>query len=142
MQPTNFENIENKDGFYVTETVISGATAANYGVIFTAIHPCEVMAVSESHTTAGSDAGSVTLNVERLEPGEALNSGDTLLATAFNLKSTINTPVTYSGGELTISARQLKPGDRLALKDTGTLTAVAGVQVTVYLKRLGKGGYN
>lgn len=139
-----FEDIENKDGFYVFHSIVSTgpATAANYGVIFTALNACAVMRVVESHTVAGSDAGAVTLNIERLSSGVALDSGDSILTTAFNLKSTANTPVIKEGIDMVRANRTLTRGDRLALEDTGTLTAVAGLQVTIYLTPLGKGHYN
>lgn len=106
------------------------ATATNYGVFFTATRPCTIKRISESHTTAGSDAGAVTLQVERLQGTEALNAGNELLVTAFNLKGTANTVQTGTLVQ-TPTELALNVGDRLALKDSGTLTAVAGVNVTV-----------
>lgn len=136
-----WEKIDNKDGFYITATVITASTAGNFGVIFTALHPCEIMRAYESHTTAGTDAGAVTLNLEKLTSGEALDAGDSVLTTGWNLKSTANTPVEKTSLDLVKANRQLSTGDRLALEDSGVLTALVGVQVTVYFKRLGKGGY-
>jgi len=144
MENIRIEQIDGKDGFYITENLVSTipATAANYGIIFIATHPCTVMMVAESHTVAGSDAGAVTLNIEKLTTGQALDAGAEIITTSFNLKSTANTPVIKQGyNELTNANRSLKQGDRLALKDAGTLTAVAGLQVTIYLKRDGKGDY-
>ena len=109
------------------------ATAANYGIFFTATFPCSVKAVSMVQTTAGTGAGTVTLQLERLQGTEAPDAGDELLATAFNLKATANT---VQEGVLvarkTLTA--LAPGDRLCLKDVGTLTSVAGLNVTVELQ--------
>ena len=133
-----FENIGNKDGFYVYHTVIDGATAGNYSVIFNVIKPCEVVEVSESHTTAGSVDS--TLNIERLSGAEALDTGDEILKTAFDTTSTANTVVSKKGYN-DLQNRTLKTGDRIALKDAGTLTALVGVCVTIYLKPLGKGDY-
>jgi len=141
------ELVLNKDGFYVFHSIVDGATAANYDVIFTAFRPCQVIAAIETHRVKGTDAGAVTLNLEKLTSGQALNSGVTLLQTAWDLKSTINTPVIKQGYQLANGLtlvsldRNLETGDRLALKDTGTLTAVAGVCVTIYLKFWGKGQY-
>jgi len=137
--PTRYENVLNKDGFYITHTLISAATAANYGVIFTALHPCELMMVAESHKTAGTDAGAVTLQLERLLPSYALDAGDLMLAAAFNLKGMADVPVIKDGSDL--ANRQLLPGDRIALKDAGVLDDLAGVQITLYFKRTGKGDY-
>ena len=98
------------------------------------------MKIKEVHSTAGSDVGAVTLQIEKLTGTTALDSGSTLLSTAFNLKGTANTVVSYEGTRLT-SSRQLVEGDRLALKDAGTLTDLAGVCVTIYYKYLGQGHY-
>jgi hypothetical protein len=140
--PTSWEQIMRKGGVFITANLFgtTPATAANYEVFFTAERAMDIMEVTETHRVAGTDAGAVSLNLEILDPGEALDAGDTVLSTAFNLKSTINTPVTYSGTNLT-STRTLKPGQRLALKDSGTLTAVAGLSVTVYLRFAGKGDF-
>ena len=137
-----FQDIENKDGNSITASLPGAlsATAANYGVFFIASRPIEVMKVSEAHTTAGSDGGAVTLQIEKLTGTTALDSGSTILATAFDLKGTANTVVSYQGVGLTVNV-QLREGDRLALKDTGTPTDVAGVCVTIYYKYLGQGHY-
>lgn len=132
------EMIGRKDGFHLNHLMVDAATAGNYDVIFTAVYPCEVMAVIETHRVACSSTG--TLNLEILTSGQALDAGVTVLSTAYSLDSTANTPILKQGLDLTAN-RQLKPKDRLALKDALTLTATAGLVVTVYLKRLGKGDY-
>ena len=110
------------------------ATAANYGTFFTAEESCVVVAVTEVHGTLGTDAGAVTLNIEKLTGTQAPDAGTTILSTTFNLKSTINT-VQY--GVLVVTGENvLGRGDRLCLKDAGVLTAVANVQVTVYIQTL------
>lgn len=109
------------------------ATAGNYGV-FTWIRANAVIEeVWETHKTAGSDAGAVTVDIEKLASGVALDSGTTVLSTALSLKTTANTP---QQGTLKsdITARQLARGDRLALKDAGTLTDVAHVVVSVIIR--------
>ena len=111
------------------------ATASNYGIFF--VNPLEnvlvVYSVAEVHQAAGTDSGAVTLQIERLQGTEALDSGDELLLTAFDLKGAANT-VQYgtlvANGELL----QLNKGDRLALKDAGTLTDVQNVCVSIVLK--------
>lgn len=140
MEKIKQTNIDQKDGFWLVQNIVDGATATNYDVIFTAIYPCEVLAVAESHRVACSSTG--TLNIEKLTTGQALDGGVTILTTAYALNSTANTPIIKSGKDLVFtSARQLDVGERLALKDASTLTSTAGVSVTVYLKRLGKGDY-
>lgn len=110
------------------------ATAANYGAFFVADKTYIVNAVTEVHGTAGSDAGAVTLQIERLQGTEAPDSGDVLLSTALNLKGTANT-VQY-GTLITTNFLILGRGDRLCLKDAGVLTAVADVVVTIYLRNI------
>lgn len=144
MENIRIEQIDGKDGFYITENLVSTlpATADNYGVFFTATHPCTVMMVAESHTVAGSNAGAVTLNIEKLTSSQALDTGAEILITSYDLKSTANIPIIKQGyTELNGTNRVLKQGDRLALKDAGTLTSVAGLQITIYFKRDGKGDY-
>jgi hypothetical protein len=137
-----YEDIIRKGGIVVTANLpgTMPATAANYEVFFTAPRPVEILEVIETHRVAGTDGSAVTLNLEILKSGQALDAGSTVLKTAFNLKSTINTPVSMSGYDLTTS-RILSQGQRLALKDAGTLTAVAGLSVTVYLKYANKGDF-
>lgn len=137
---TQFDN-HNHDGQNskrITQTVFvskslegtAPATSANYGVFFIATRPCVIIAISEAHTVIGSDAGAVTVTLERLTSGVALDSGTVLLATAFDLKATVN--VEHRGVLARIPVG-LSRGDRLALKDAGVLTAVAGLVVTVTL---------
>lgn len=110
-------------------------TAGYYGVFFIAVRSCVVKKISEIHTVAGNDAGAVTLQVERLQGTEALDAGDTLLSTAFNLKGTANT---LQEGSIITNGRVngLAIGDRLALKDAGTLTNLQGVAVIVEVEYL------
>lgn len=118
----------------IRHSIVDGATAANYDVFFTADYPCEVVSVSETHRVLGTDGGAVTLTIEKLTSGQALDAGTVLLTTALSLKTTINTP--QFGVLVSTGARVLARGDRLALKDAGTLTAVAGVSVTIYVKQI------
>ena len=148
--------LDAKDGFYVTykyqaqlisSIVINFNTksttttyADNNQPFFIARHPCEVMWVAESHTVKGTDAGAVTLNIEKLTGTQAPGAGAEILVTAFDMKGNINTVVQKQGLDLTAN-RQLKNGERLCVKFTGTKTSLAGVCVTVYLKFLTRGHY-
>lgn len=112
------------------------ATAANYGTFFIAPYPLYVQAIREVHETAGSDGSAVTLQVEKLTGTTAKDSGTVLLSTAFDLKGTANTVqtgtlVTSSYPTIQNNTQYLSTGDRLALKDSGTLTALSNVTVTV-----------
>ena len=136
------EFIINKDGFYISHLIVESDKTEQYQVIFTAYRPCEVVAAIETHADAGTHAGTVTLNLEKLTTGQALDAGETILVNGFNLKGTINTPVIKEGRDLVMTtARQFQRGDRLALKDTGNLVGSHYMCVTVYFKFLGKGQY-
>lgn len=108
----------------------SAATAGNYGVFFIAQFNCEVLSVREAHETAGTDAGAVTLDIEKLTGTQALDGGVAVLNATIDLKGTVNTVVTPAL-TATRANRLLAVGNRLALKDSGTLTAVAGMTITI-----------
>ncbi len=120
--------------FYVSHTIpgTQAATAANYGVFFIAPFKCYVSDVKEVHQVLGTDAGAVTLGIEKLTSGEAPGSGDDVLSTALSLKTTINT---VQSGTITATTANsnLSIGDRLCMEDAGTLTAVANVTVLIEL---------
>lgn len=122
--------------FFVPVTVnlksTEPATAANYAPFFTADKAYTVVSATEVHGTAGSDGGAVTLQLEKLTGTTAPDSGTVLLSTAFNLKGTANT-VQY-GTFVATDAVVLQRGDRLCLKDAGVMTAVANLQVTIFLQ--------
>lgn len=135
---TRFEEIENKDGFYVIANLFDTQpqTAANYGIVFTALRPCEVLEISEVHGTASSSG---TVTVEKLTGTTAKGSGSSICTTSFSTATTANTVQTKKTSEL--QNRQLSTGDRLAIKSGGTLSSGKDLQVTIYLKPLGKGDY-
>lgn len=150
----NYALLDAKDGFFITASY-PGQIVSDYVVaggvttktllasdlpFFIARQPCEVLWVAESHIVAGTDAGSVTMDIVKLTSGQAVASGVSILTTEFDMKSTANTPVQKQGKDLA-NTRQLKNGERLALDFTGKLTALAGVQVTLYLKNLARGHY-
>jgi hypothetical protein len=129
-----------KYGKYITHSLFgtTAQTATNYGIIFVARHPIEIMRITETHSTAGSDAGTVTLDVKKAGSGVAIASGTTLLTSTFNLKSTANTPVYKEGKNLSIN-RKLKEGDRIGLITSGTLTSLTDVQITIYYSETNQG---
>lgn len=136
-----FEEIDNKDGQTITVNLVDilPQTAANYGTFYTAIIPCEVMLAGERHGTAAGAAA--TLQIEKLSSGTAKGSGTNMLTTAFDLQSTANTPVIKNPKDFVSGAFTMKIGDALALKSTGTIAAVKDLQVTLLIKRVGKGDY-
>lgn len=101
-------------------------TASNYGVFFIAPKPCVVLQVKEVHQVAGTDSGSVLVNIEKLTGTQALDAGVLVMSTAISLKATANS-VQNGSMSPTIANRRLAEGDRLAVKDTGTLTSVSNV---------------
>lgn len=113
--------------------------------VFVADRPYRVMAVRESHGTAGNDAGAVTLDVVKCTGTTAAASGTTVLGSTFNMKSTANTPVTKTkgnGGVVDTAVAVLAEGDRLAFNYTGTITALAGVVVSIVLRPTGTASAN
>ena len=121
--------------FFVRKSIdgTAAATAANYGSIFTADKPYQILEVHEIHETAGSDGGAVTLDITKDSSTDAPGAGVSVFASGtFNLKGTANTLQTKSVGSGIAGC--LVRGQRLGLKDTGVLTAVAGVQVTIVLR--------
>ena len=123
------------DGAYVT-TVVQKTFVANGEHIdcniFTANRRWKVVGVSEVHTTAGSDGGSVSVDVKKCTGTTVPASGTSVLSAAFNAKGTAQT-VQAGALSATDSSLVLDPGDRLGVDFAGTLTALAGVSVTVDL---------
>lgn len=138
----DYQNLINKDvmSFNVWVPGTSAATSTNYGRFITLKQPIQILRIQEIHETAGSDAGAVTLDVVVVSNGSAISTGTSLLASTFNLKSTADTLVTKQKRDLS-SARTIAPTQSIALKTSGTLTAVAGVMVTVFYQFYAKGSY-
>lgn len=119
----------------------NAATSTLYGAPIPLPVPCTLVQVQEVHGVAGSDAGAVTVTVEKLTGTTAKGSGIALLSSAFDLKGTANTVATKyvtSGLVETVTSgmldRSFDAGDRVALKTSGTLTAVSDVAVTLLFK--------
>lgn len=135
----DFRDIDNIPGFYLTAKM-NGTLAqsnGNYGHIFTTHTPCDVMWICAKWAGKGSDAGTVTLDVRRVVDGQAVSGGTSLLKTLFNLKATEDTNYEREGVQL--KNTQLNPGEGLGLYASGTLTDLANVVVTLYLKQEGFG---
>lgn len=94
----------------------------------------ELVFASESHITAGTNGGAVTLDVKKASSGTAVTSGTSLLASTFDLKSTANTPVVKkvaNGGLAARPTRYVSPGQQVGIDFTGTLTSYVGGAVTL-----------
>lgn len=131
-QPSQFELSTEQ----YLEATFYGASSIADVQFWAAPVKCQVVAVREVHAVAGNDAGDVTGTVRRCQGTEAATAGDDLLgATKINLKGTAlteQTPaLTSTTANLTLDA-----GDRLSLDVTGTTTTLAGVILTVLLKRV------
>lgn len=128
------------DAVVVTLPLVAGSLDA---VAFIADGPYEIVSATEVHETAGTDGSAVTLDIKKVTGTTAGASGTTVLSSTFNLKSTAKTVVkknAASGLTTVIADRRLADGDRLFFDFTGTLTALAGGMVQVYLKRLQSAG--
>jgi hypothetical protein len=131
-QPSQFEISTEQ---YITASHFIASSVADVQ-FFTAPVKCEVVAVREIHTVAGTDGSAVTGTIRRCQGTEAATAGDDLLGdTKLDLKGTALTEqapaLTATNGNLVLEA-----GNRLALDVTGTTTALAGVILTVLLKRV------
>lgn len=118
----------------IVSTTLDGAaaaTAANYGAFFTAPYSCQVIEAWASWATAGGSAP--TLTIEKLDSGQATGAGVPVLSSTWNMGGTADDPIRVRATGVT-EDRYLSPGDRLALVDSGTLTSVAHLTVTVLLR--------
>ena len=131
-QPSQFELSTEQ---YMTAThYISGSVADVQ--FYTAPVDCEVVSIREVHAVAGDDGGDVTGTIRRCQGTEAATAGDDLLGdTKINFKGTALTEQTPALTGTTANL-QLDAGDRLSLDVTGTTTTLAGVIVTVLMKRI------
>jgi hypothetical protein len=130
-QPSQFEL--STEQYLVASFYIAGTVADVQ--FWTAPTKCEVVGVREIHVTAGDDAGAVTGTIRRCQGTEAATAGDDLLGdTKINLKGTALTEQT-PGLTATTANLTLEAGNRLSLDVTGTTTTLAGVILTVLLKR-------
>lgn len=130
-QPSQFELSTEQ---YLVATHYIASTVADVQ-FWTAPVKCEVVAVREVHATAGTDGSDVTGTIRRCQGTEAATAGDDLLSAAIDLKGTALTEQTPALTATTANLT-LEAGDRLSLDVTGTTTALAGVILTVLLKRV------
>ena len=101
--------------------------------MFIAPAACKVVSAYEAHGTVAGQAG--VLNVEKCTTGEAAGAGDVVLATGWDLTSTINTPVSLAA--LGTAVVNLVAGDELRLILTsGTAASLDDAVVTVSMQYL------
>lgn len=137
-QQTGFLGVTKPITIRIPDTM--AATAANYTApFFIAERPYEVLWCMERHETKGTDAGAVTVMLKKVPSGTATGSGIDILTAGISLKGTNNTNqegIISQARTTAIYNRRLSTGDALSLVTTGTLTAVAGVTVSVLLRSL------
>jgi len=137
-QPSQFE-LSNEQYIVADHYIASSVADVQF---FTAPVKCQVVAVREVHATAGNDASAVTGTIRRCQGTEAATAGDDLLgSTKIDFKGTALTEQKFDAadsGELTSTTANLtlEAGDRLSLDVTGTTTTLAGVILSVLLKRV------
>lgn len=117
--------------FTVSYPQVAAADVAK--TFFVATAPCKIVSAYERHVTVAGQAG--TLTIEKLTTGEAPSAGDVILAAAFDLTSTADTPVTKAG--VVTAAGSLIAGDALCLKlASGAATSYALGTITVEMEWL------
>ena len=135
-QPEKISKIRLTEDFLVLERTIilknaEPATAGNYGIMMLANCPIWLLGAQCRFATAGSDAGTVTLDLEKLADGTAKGAGVSMLASTFNLKGTVDT-VQSALPTATVGNAQLTKGQAAALKLSGTPTAIADLIVSTW----------
>ena len=100
---------------------------------------CELVWASEIHEVLGTDGSAVTADLVVVADGTIAANGTSLLTSTFNLKATVCTQQKRSLSAGTIaSPRIIYAGQRLAINFGGTMTAVAGLNITAVLNRLNR----
>jgi len=113
-----------------TGTIAAADVTAN-AIFFIAPANCKVLSGYEAHTTVAGQAG--TLQIEKCNTGEAATTGDPIMATAWDLTSTANTPVAKAS--TLDAAASLIAGDMLRLnKASGAATSYADGNVTLLME--------
>jgi hypothetical protein len=125
---------QKQNGAYITTTVqktcVANAECIDQN-IFVANRRWRVVGISEVHTTAGSDGSAVSVQVKKCSGTTVPASGTALQTAAFDAKGTAQT--VQSATLASDSICTIEAGERLALDFTGTITALAGVCVSVDL---------
>ena len=97
---------------------------------FIANRPMTIVAAKAIHSTLGTNGSAVTFQLTKDTGTDVPGAGTDLLSAAISLKAAINT-VQELAFATTPGLLRLAPGDRISIDFAGTLTAVAGLVVTV-----------
>jgi hypothetical protein len=108
--------------------------------VFIAPYAMTITGIQEVHATAGNDAGAVTVNLTKDVSGVVPGAGTTIMSGTFDAKGTANTV-----GSATLSSDPnvltLAAGDRIGVNFVGTVTALAGLVITLKVTPGGKGDF-
>lgn len=124
----------------VSITLPSNGLIGAAQTIYIARRKTVIKSVAEVHATAGNAGGSVTFTVTRERGTTASGSGNAVLSGTLDLKGTANTVQNGTLVDTFVHSKSstksfivLERGDRLSIKTTGTLTTLAGLNVTLFL---------
>lgn len=95
----------------------------------------QVTNVRYTHSTAATDSNPVTVMVTKENATQAPGTGTPILTSTFDAKATASTNQT-GGLSATVGDLQVSSGSRLSVKFSGVLTALAGVCLSISLKRI------
>lgn len=102
-----------------------------------------VTGISYVHKTLGTNGSAVTCYISHETSTQAPGAGTSLMTGTFNCKSTNavvqNATLAATPGNDLSNTLLLATNDRLSIVFTGTLTALAGIVVTVYMSPAAKG---
>ena len=126
---------------YITITrdiFTAGKTTADMnGTIFIADGGYEVVSIKTIHETAESTAGTCYFQIERLSGTEAETSGDDIMTNNGSAGLSFKTAAkTVQTGTIHATNKVLADGERLGFLMSANSTELAGVHVTVRLKRV------
>ena len=107
--------------------------------VFIADRPCVITDIGEVHGTAETATGTATLSITHETGTQAPGTGATTMAATIDLKGTANTVqwaslLSPKPSGAPNAGIVLATGDRLSIKvgGTATITALAGVAITIY----------
>lgn len=119
-----------KKKLYVHHNLVgtAPATAGNFGAFWIAPFDCTITEIRVVWGTASS--GTATIDFEKLTGTTAAGSGSVMLAATVDATATANT-ITTPVLTATLANLQIARGDRIAIKNGGTLTALANVSAII-----------
>lgn len=139
------ENVLNKHGFYVTQS-INPQTGEAFYPFFAPYLPCEIISASIEYNAVSTTTAGIQLL--RFDDGESYTSGgDNILVSDWDITTGTGAANTIhlkskENGDLVKDYTVLKRGHRLGWDSTGAISSgVLRLQITIYIKPLGKGHF-